>query len=46
MSPTSEIHGHCDDRFGAVGEAFAKKFAQGAEGGASFSAVVDGECGA
>ena len=33
----------CDERFGAVREAFAKNFAQGLEVGASFAAVHDGE---
>jgi len=37
------IHGHCDERFGAVREAFQKNFDQGLEVGASFAAVVDGE---
>jgi CubicO group peptidase (beta-lactamase class C family) len=43
MTTASEIHGHCDDRFSAVREAFGKNFEQGLELGASFSAVIDGE---
>jgi CubicO group peptidase (beta-lactamase class C family) len=44
MSRVPEIHGHCDERFSAVREAFASNFERGLEVGASFSAVVDGEC--
>ena len=43
MPDAPEIHGHCDDRFAAVREAFAKNFEQGLEVGASFSAVLEGE---
>jgi CubicO group peptidase (beta-lactamase class C family) len=39
----TEIHGHCDPRFAAVQEAFAKNFEHGLEVGASFAAVLDGE---
>jgi len=38
-----QIHGHCDERFGAVREAFAANFADGLELGASFAATLDGE---
>jgi CubicO group peptidase (beta-lactamase class C family) len=44
MTEPIEIHGDCDDRFAAVREAFEKNFEQGVEVGASFSAVVGGEC--
>jgi CubicO group peptidase (beta-lactamase class C family) len=44
MTDPIDIHGNCDDRFAAVKEAFAKNFEQGLEVGASFSAVVGGEC--
>lgn len=44
MPDTPQIHGHCDERFAPVREAFEKNFAQGLEVGASFSAVVNGEC--
>ncbi len=37
------VHGHCDERFAAVREAFQKNFDQGLELGASFSAVLEGE---
>ncbi len=43
MPDVPEIHGHCDDRFAAVREAFAKNFEQGLEVGASFSAFLEGE---
>jgi CubicO group peptidase (beta-lactamase class C family) len=43
MSTVPEIHGHCDERFAAVREAFGKNFEQGLELGASFSAVIGGE---
>jgi CubicO group peptidase (beta-lactamase class C family) len=38
-----EIHGHCDDRFSAVKDAFAQNFKDGREVGASFAATIDGE---
>jgi CubicO group peptidase (beta-lactamase class C family) len=37
------IHGHCDERFGPVRDAFAANFAAGREVGASFAATLDGE---
>ncbi|MEE9414713.1 MAG: serine hydrolase domain-containing protein [Acidimicrobiales bacterium] len=37
-----EIQGHCDERFGAVRDAFAANFAQGAELGASAAVTIDG----
>jgi len=43
MSDATPIHGHCDPRFAAVQEAFAKNFDEGLEVGASFSAVLEGE---
>lgn len=43
MPESPEIHGHCQDRYAAVREAFRKNFEQGLELGASFSAVVGGE---
>ncbi len=44
MADPIEIQGECDTRFAAVREAFGKNFEQGVEVGASFSAVVGGEC--
>ncbi|MCP4755404.1 MAG: beta-lactamase family protein [Proteobacteria bacterium] len=38
-----EIQGHCDERFSAVKDAFAKNFSSGLEVGASFAATVEGE---
>jgi CubicO group peptidase (beta-lactamase class C family) len=38
-----EIGGDCPPQFGAVREAFAANFAEGAELGAAFAATVDGE---
>jgi CubicO group peptidase (beta-lactamase class C family) len=38
-----EIHGHCEPRFAAVKDAFAKNFDDGLEFGASFAATQDGE---
>ncbi len=38
-----KIHGHCDQRFASVKEAFAKNFESGLEVGASFAATIDGE---
>jgi CubicO group peptidase (beta-lactamase class C family) len=43
LPESPEIHGHCEDRYAAVREAFRKNFEQGLELGASFSAVVEGE---
>lgn len=43
MTDSVEIHGHCDDRFSAVRDAFAKNFEDGLEVGASFAATIDGE---
>lgn len=43
MSDTIEIHGHCDQRFSSVREAFAKNFEGGLEVGASFAATLDGK---
>jgi len=37
------IAGHCDDRFGSVGRAFAANFAERGEVGASVTVLVDGE---
>lgn len=43
MANTVEIHGHCDQRFSSVKEAFAKNFESGKEVGASFAATIDGK---
>lgn len=43
MTDSVEIHGHCDDRFSAVKDAFAQNFKDGREVGASFAASIDGE---
>jgi CubicO group peptidase (beta-lactamase class C family) len=48
MSDTStsepvEVHGHCDERFGAVRDAFIANFASGAEIGACAAVTLDGE---
>ena len=40
---STEIHGPCDPRFGAVRDAFAANFAEGKELGARFAFSVDGE---
>lgn len=37
------IHGHCDEKFAAVREAFTKNFEDGLELGASYAVSVDGE---
>jgi len=38
-----EIHGHCDNKFSPVKEAFANNFEQGLEVGASFAATINGK---
>ena len=38
-----EIHGHCDDRFGALREEFERNFTERGDVGASFAATVEGE---
>lgn len=38
-----EIHGHCNQRFASVREAFAKNFESGLEVGASFAATIGGK---
>ncbi len=38
-----EIHGHCDERFAAVREAFANNFANHGDVGACFAATLEGE---
>ena len=43
MSQPFEIHGHCEPRFAAVRDAFARNFELGLEVGASFAAVLEGE---
>ena len=43
MSNTVEIHGHCDQRFSQVKEAFARNFESGEDIGASFAVTKDGE---
>lgn len=39
----TEIHGHCDEAFAAVGEQFARHFDEGLELGASVCVTKDGE---
>lgn len=43
MANTVEIHGHCDQRFSSVKEAFARNFESGEDIGASFAATIDGK---
>ncbi len=43
MATPFEVAGHCDARFAAVRDAFARNFQEGREVGASFAATVDGE---
>ena len=43
MEAAVEIHGYCEERFVSVKEAFRENFRLGLEGGASFSATIDGE---
>ena len=43
MTNTVEIHGHCDQRFSSVKEAFARNFESGEDIGASFAATIDGK---
>ncbi len=43
MSGEIEIHGYCDERFGAVRNAFVSNFAAGSEIGACVAVTVDGE---
>ena len=38
-----EIHGHCDERFGALREEFERNFTERGDVGASCAATVDGE---
>jgi hypothetical protein len=38
-----EIHGHCDERFNGVLEAFENNFKNANEVGASFAATIEGE---
>ena len=38
-----EIHGHCDEKFARVREAFAKNFAERGDVGASYAATLEGE---
>lgn len=37
------VHGHCDERFAAVREAFAASLKSGQDVGASFAATIEGE---
>ncbi|OLP00454.1 serine hydrolase [Mycolicibacterium porcinum] len=37
------VHGHCDDRFRAIGDALAEELAGGAETGAAIAIDIDGE---
>jgi len=43
MAKTVRVHGHCDQSFLKVKEAFAKNFESGQEVGASFAATINGE---
>jgi len=43
MAGKVQIHGHCDDKFTLVKQAFAANFEAGLELGASFAATVDGK---
>ena len=38
-----QIHGYCDERFGAVREEFERSFTERGEVGATFAATVEGE---
>ena len=38
-----EIHGYCDERFGALREEFERNFTERGDVGASFAATVEGE---
>ena len=38
-----EIHGYCDERFGALREEFERNFTDRGDVGASFAATVEGE---
>ncbi len=42
-STAIEVHGHCDERFGAVREAFEANFSDFPEVGASIAVTLDGE---
>lgn len=39
----TEIHGHCDEKFSAVRDAFQKNFDDGLEIGASFALTIEGD---
>lgn len=41
--PDYQIHGHCDEKFAAVRDAFEKNFEDGLELGASYAVSVEGE---
>ena len=41
--PTFAVHGHCDDRFAGVREAFTGNFERGDDVGASVCVTIDGE---
>jgi CubicO group peptidase (beta-lactamase class C family) len=43
MTGAIEIHGHCEERFSGVKDAFAKNFEEDREVGASFAATINGE---
>lgn len=43
MANKVSVHGHCDERFSAVKEAFQRNFESGLEVGASFAATIDGK---
>lgn len=43
MVTTTEVHGHCDDKFLAVKKAFGSNFEAGLEVGASFAATLNGK---
>ena len=42
MTDTAEIHGHVDEGYGAIADAFARNFAEHGELGAAFCLYVDG----
>ena len=43
MANKVKVHGHCDERFSAVKEAFQRNFDSDLEVGASFAATMDGK---
>ncbi len=43
MGANIEIHGHCDEKFSSVKDAFAKNFENGLEVGASYAVTIEGK---